>query len=720
LIASVDKPVPLPALREDLRLLQDSPAQSGAPRWLLHDPVRDSFFEIGLEAFQLISLWHRSETVAALAVLASAESGRMVSEEEVSEFARYLYQMRLTTEAAGSWRELSEAAEKQRHGWFNQILHNYLFFKLPLCNPTAFLEKTLPSLRFLASKPMLGLFSALFLCGLYLASRQWNDLTDGLARQLNLSGLMMFAVTLFVMKIFHELGHAYVATAYGCRVRSAGIAVMMMAPMLYTDVTEAWRLPNRRHRMAIDLAGVAVELIIAGLALLIWAFLPPGDGRDIALVVATTAVVMTLAVNLSPFMRFDGYYVFADLIGIKNLQSRAFALVRWRLREILFGLARSAPDTIQGGLRTLVIVYGMLTMIYRFFLFLGIAIFVYQMSFKLLGIALFVVEIGYFILLPLWREMKVWLTLRSDILVSRKAWVSTAGLAVVITALSLPWSTRVTIPAVMEPAQFAKLYPTGPAEIRVNNMTLGQYVTKGDLLLVLSSQRLEKELDVNEAKLQLVEERMGRRLGDAKDQAQSISMEKDRLSLLERKQTLTRQMAQLSVRATMNGRIVEVDPNLHPGRLLSRQDEVGMIIAGNTTTIRGFADQQDLWRIQAGQKGRFIPDDAQSQSVDVTLSEITVSASTSIDIPLLAENHGGKLRIHPVQANQPLMPLDPIHQVNLLPALTSNQKDDNQVTTGSISQKTMRGIVILDAKPQSIVAAFWRRALKVLVQESGA
>ena len=37
-------------------------------------------------------------------------------------------------------------------------------------------------------------------------------------------------------------------------------------------------------------------------------------------------------------MRFDGYYVFADYLKVDNLQPRAFALAKWRLREILFGL----------------------------------------------------------------------------------------------------------------------------------------------------------------------------------------------------------------------------------------------------------------------------------------------------------------------------------------------------------------------------------------------
>jgi len=69
------KPAGLPALREDVRLLKDAPAASGAPRWLLHDPVRDSFFEIGLEAFQLISLWNPALTAKGLAERASSQTG---------------------------------------------------------------------------------------------------------------------------------------------------------------------------------------------------------------------------------------------------------------------------------------------------------------------------------------------------------------------------------------------------------------------------------------------------------------------------------------------------------------------------------------------------------------------------------------------------------------------------------------------------------------------
>jgi putative peptide zinc metalloprotease protein len=696
------------SLREDIRLINDAPGQAGEPRWLIHDPVRDTFFEIGLEAFQLMSLWPKAATAAELVKIVQSAHARAVTEDEVVEFNRFLAHSRLTEEAAGGWHELSHASTASSQSLAQQALHNYLFFKIPLMQPSEFLQRSLPAVRFLAGRWFFIAFTLLATVGLFFASRQWGDMMDGLHRQLTLSGAMLFAVTLFIMKIFHELGHAYVATAMGCRVRSMGLAVMLMAPMLYTDVTEAWRLPERKKRMAIDLAGVAVEMVIAGLALFAWAFLPPGDSRDVALVIATAAVMMTLAVNLSPFMRFDGYYVFADLIGVKNLQPRAFALVRWKLREWLFGLGVSCPDTLRGGLRSLVIAYGFVTMLYRLVLFTGIAIIVYHATFKALGIILFLVEIIIFVARPVWRELKVWWSLRAAAATNPRAWLSLTALGACLLFFAVPWSTQVSVHAILEPARFVRIYPSAPAEIQRIFVAAGQSVKVGDLLITLGSPRLEKELSVTQAKLALVEERMGRRLGDGKDQAASLTLAKDRLSLIEKTTALKRQIESLSIHAAIDGRIAELDPHLHPGRLVSRDDELGIVVAGNDGVIRGYADQQDLWRLKAGGKARFIPDDSQVPSLNAAVASVAISASTMIDIPHLAETHGGKVRAHPPQQKSGLVPLDPIHLVTL----------DLSATFAPV--RPVRGVALVEGAPQSIAASFFRRVLQVLVQEVGA
>jgi putative peptide zinc metalloprotease protein len=198
----------------------------------------------------------------------------------------------------------------------------------------------------------------------------------------------------------HEMAHALTAKHLGCRVTSMGVALLVLFPVLYTDTTDAWRLHHRRERLAIVLAGIRMELHLALLATFLWSFLADGPLRSAAFFIATTSWLTSLAINLSPFMRFDGYYALADWLGAANLQPRAFALGRWRLREALFGLNEPPPEQLSRSREHIFILYGWATWIYRLMLFLGIALLIYYFAFKLLGIALFAVEIIWFVLLP--------------------------------------------------------------------------------------------------------------------------------------------------------------------------------------------------------------------------------------------------------------------------------------------------------------------------------
>lgn len=75
--------------------------------------------------------------------------------------------------------------------------------------------------------------------------------------------------------------------------------------MPYTDTNDVWRLNNKHHRQQAA-AGVATELIIAIWFSLAWAMLPDGVLHSIVFPLATTTWIATLAINASPFMRFDG------------------------------------------------------------------------------------------------------------------------------------------------------------------------------------------------------------------------------------------------------------------------------------------------------------------------------------------------------------------------------------------------------------------------------
>ncbi len=140
---------------------------------------------------------------------------------------------------------------------------------------------------------------------------------------------------------------------------------------------------------------------------------------------------MGLMVNLNPLMRFDGYHLLADAWNVPNLQSRSNALARWWLREALFKIGHKPPESsFPPRKRSLLIVYAMLVWIYRFFLFLGIALVVYHMFFKALGIVLFLIEIVWFILLPIAHEIREWSNMRHEIVRTRRSWFTFGAVAI--------------------------------------------------------------------------------------------------------------------------------------------------------------------------------------------------------------------------------------------------------------------------------------------------
>src|SRR5690606_35220026 len=204
------------------------------------------------------------------------------------------------------------------------------------------------------------------LLGLVLVARQWDSFSHGVMEMLTPSGLLGFAMALVLSKTLHEMGHALVATRLGVRVAHMGVAFLVLWPMLYTDTGESWRLRSHRQRLAISVAGVTVELALAGLATLAWALLDDGALRQAMLYLATTGWVLSLALNVSPFMRFDGYFILSDLLDFPNLHERAGATARVALRRRLLGLNDPYPEALNPRARRALTLFAFATWLYRF------------------------------------------------------------------------------------------------------------------------------------------------------------------------------------------------------------------------------------------------------------------------------------------------------------------------------------------------------------------
>lgn len=318
-------PICLP-LREDLRLFESAPERDGTPTWAIQDPVNNRFYRIGWLEYECLLRWPGKPEVIAADI--TQHTALDVDEELVQEFAQFLEQNRLVRPSAQGIERMKQQGNSP--GWrdWRWWLHHYLFIRVPLVRPDRLLQRLLPWVEPLFTKTALVLLLCITVLGLLLVMRQWDVFTHSVMDLISLTGLMGFMLALIVSKALHEMGHALVATRLGLRVAHMGVAFIVLWPMLYTDTGESWRLRSHRQRLAISIAGVSVEMALAGIATLAWAVLDDGAIRQAMLYLATTAWILSLALNVSPFMRFDGYFILTDVLNFANLHERAGAMAK--------------------------------------------------------------------------------------------------------------------------------------------------------------------------------------------------------------------------------------------------------------------------------------------------------------------------------------------------------------------------------------------------------
>ncbi|UCF76982.1 MAG: hypothetical protein JSU71_06915, partial [Betaproteobacteria bacterium] len=438
-------PVPLPALREDLRLEDASANRDGSPSWMIHDPARNRFFRIGWLEFELLARWDAGNADA-LVSRVRAETPLEPDADDVAALIRFLeHHQLLHAKSARDTARLATQRRMLRPSLWRYLLHNYLFFRIPLVRPQRFLEATLPYVSFLLRPLTLGLIALASLFGLVLAARQWDAFTATFGASLTLAGLLGYLGALAVAKSTHELAYAYVATRYGVRVAHMGVAFMVLWPLLYTDTAESWKLSNPRQRLAIAGAGIGAEFALAGLATLGWSIVADGALRNALFFLATTSWVITVGINASPFMRFDGYFLLSDLLDMQNLHERSGALARALLRRQLLGWNEPDPEYFPSRLRAFLIAFALVTWVVRLTIFIAIGLAVYYFFFKLAGIFLLAVELGWFVVRPVLAELKVWHARRAE--TTRRAkfgWLLLAVLMLIM--LAVPWQDRVDGP----------------------------------------------------------------------------------------------------------------------------------------------------------------------------------------------------------------------------------------------------------------------------------
>jgi len=693
---------PLPPLREDLHLHEAANNPDGSPAWTIQDPISNQFFRIGWLEFALLSRWHLGTQEAVLASV-QAETLLDPSEEELAAVLQFLQQNQLLAIHAPQYtQQLLQMRERARGSRLKWLLHHYLFFRIPLWHPDRLLQRALPWVNWIYRPSTALVITALTLAGLVLTFRQWDVFTATFRESLSPTGLVSFLIALAVAKSLHELGHAFTSTRYGVRVAHMGVAFVVLWPMLYTDTGESWRLRDPRKRLAIASAGIITELSLAGLATLAWNLTETGDVRQALFYLATTSWLIMLGINASPFLRFDGYFILSDLLDMPNLHERSFAQARTWLRHRLLGWDDAYPEEFSPGRRRMLIAFAFLVWLYRFVVFLGIAIAVYLFFFKLLGIFLFLVEIAWFILRPIWSELKVWHERRGEI-PPRRRFQLASGLVLLLLVGLIPWNPQIRAEGWAHAKANHVFYSPLAAQL-VSLPDAPGHVANGTPVFSLDQPELAYRAQLAQEGAQALDQQLSGLMGLPDGEERRLRIQRE-LALREAEShAQLEERNRLILRAPYAGEITDIDPELRPGVWVEPQQPLAYLVDPSSWQVEAYLRQNDIDRIEAGSRVRFYPQESPESPMTGAVLDIERTRTEHLPHPLLSAQHGGRIPVLP--ESQGLTPREALYRVRI------------QLDAPPAARRVLSGEAVIDGTPRSWLGEVVQAALVVLIREA--
>jgi len=699
--------MPLPRLREELDLMPGPSLGDGQPSWTLHDPVRNRFFSLDWPTLEILRRWPLDDADAILAEIAASTTLHLEI-EDVERVAQFFVENQLVRPPErGSAHQFAERLNKLEGSRLKWLLHHYLFFRVPLVKPDAWLNRWQGLADRFYSRRFAAITAIALLVGLGQVIRHWDVFIASLVDTFNWEGLAAYGVSLVVVKLLHELGHAFTAKRYGCRIPSMGVAFLVLWPMAYTDTNETWRLTSRWQRLTVASAGIITELVIAAWATLAWAFLPDGALRSTAFVLATTGWVATLAINASPFLRFDGYFILSDALEMPNLHERSFALARWRLREFLFALDEEKPEFFSRRREWGMILFAWATWLYRLVVFLGIAVLVYHFFIKLIGIFLFLVEIVWFVALPVWHELKEWAARWPRIRASRRTRHSGAVFAAILLLTLVPWPSRIQGSGLLHPGETWPIFAPAGTQVSHTLLREGLSVEPGAVLIELAAPELTSRIQTAQVRVERLRWQAATAGFDVESRTRLQSSQEERETAEAELVSLQEEASRYAPRAPFAGIVRDVDPDLADGQWVARNERLAVLVGGGGQLVETYLDEGAVKRVEVGDGGLFISDGRAGKALHLTVVRVDTDATRVLPSRMLAAQAGGHILTR--ERRNQVVPEQAMYRVTL--AVNED--------IGILSGLAWRGSVTIRGTWQAPAWPYIRNGIAVLLRETG-
>ena len=618
--------------------------------YVLEDHASGRFHRFTEETYYIIGLMNGERTLQEIWEAACNKLGEdMPTQDEMILLVSQLHQADvLQADIAPDIENLHRRQQKDRKARFWNAVRSPLALRLPILDPDRFLEKTMGLVRPFFSLPAGLVWLVIVTSAVVMAVTHWQELTSNLAdRVLLLENILAFWLIYPVVKVFHEFGHAYAVKRWGGEVHEMGVMFIVFMPIPYVDASASTAFRDRWKRIVVGASGIAVELVIASLAMLLWLNLEAGAARAVAYNTMIITGVSTLFFNGNPLLKFDAYYVLCDLIEIPNLGTRANRYLGYLAQRYLIRSEEAEYPISDKGEALWLFFYGVSSFCYRVYITLRIALFVAG-RFFFIGILIALWALVGLLVVPLVRVIRLVMSqrdlyqLRTRILTL--GIVATLGLLIFLTVLSFPSFT--TAEGILWPGDEAQVRTGAEGLIREIAAVPGTRVKPGQILIRCENSDLAFQVKILQAERREYEARY--RNAFAKDRNEERIMREEIARIDDALYKAREELSALDVRSPAEGILVLPQAEDLPGRFVKRGEALGYVVDYSKVNVRVVIPQTDVDRVRNNVRSVRMRL-AENPSVELT-SEIireVPAASSHLPSPALSLEGGGAIALDP-------------------------------------------------------------------------
>ncbi len=584
--------------RSDLEYfhLEDSTGTNYQMQWVVRDPLNRQCFHLGEEEYFLLSSLNETESFSEIKkqfeikfaprTLTWAEYQNLVADWAIKGL---LICDPLDLEKLKA--AVGHPVPSKPVSQIRQRFANPLVIRFRGWDPQRFLENLGSITDFIYSRGFLFASLVLFFFAISMAVNRFGQIISE-AAQLPLlfepQHWLMIVLLIGFTKVLHEFGHALTCHRYGGRCHEMGVMFLAFMPCLYCNVTDAWTFPRRRQRVAVSAAGIIVDLWIAAACLIIWSITQPGFLHSASLLLAIFGSVNSVLLNGNPLMRYDGYYIMSDLLGIPNMRTESQKQARQGFWSFLFG---AKPGKIREHFSPSLATYGLASGVYLWFVILIILVGLHFML-KPFHLEVFALILGILIVpaqlratgKQLQQEAKNEFQQRG-----RKKWRATAtGIllaSIFLLGILIPIPRRIPAIGVIRPVSRQTIVATNPGHM-IKASCSGDIINAGATVLQLQDTHLDQQLlslqnriDTLKVKIKAIQIK---RTQYENSTETLLLLNQIRESLQNETEQIQQQKASLNLTATATGKLIP-DPALFKNQFLNkRQDNLNRHLSGTS------------------------------------------------------------------------------------------------------------------------------------------